>query len=729
MASFIRKYRREIFAVSLEVLVGIMLIPVVTYAYFANDLKTKEAVMNRNNTGVVLLDRKDRPFFTFYQAKNKTNVPLQEIPLHVRQAVIAMEDKDFYQHPGFSFTGILRSLIADIRERDMAYGGSTITQQLIKSSMLSPEKSVVRKIKEIVLAQEIERRYTKDEILEMYLNSVYFGEGAFGIEEAAQRYFSKHAKQLTVAEASLLAGILPSPSVLSPLSGGLKEAKIRQELVIDRMMSEKYLTPEQAAITKKTQLTFTPSGQNINNYAPHFALMVRDELIKKYGEEQISRSGFKVKTSLDLDWQKQAEAEVRRQVQALSYQNVTNGAVVVSDPKTGEIRALVGSRDWFNDTYGKYNIATAERQPGSAMKPLIYAAAFEKRLITPATLLRDDKTTFQGNYAPQNYDKKFRGRVTARRALANSLNVPAVDVMARVGLDDAMEMTKRLGITTLKDPSQYGLSFVLGTATLRLVELTNAYATFANEGERNQITTILAIRDKAGNTIYTYKPNPQRVLEREVAFLVSSILSDNNARSEIFGSTLTISRPAAVKTGTTENYKDAWTVGYTPDIAIGVWVGNNDGQVMSQVAGSLGAAPIWRNLMEQFSKGTVVKNFAPPAGIVTVAGCAPRVNASEKNPSYTYNEYVISGTGRTQPCPAPRRTVDAFSSNRLRRIFPRQEGIESKPQPTGNPNTQIHPTLPTQNEIKDISKEVKEQLKEDIKEAQKRFEDKEKEED
>lgn len=635
-----------------------------TYFYFARDLKSKETVMNRNNTGVLLLDHKEEPFFSFYQAQQKTFVPLDQIPNYMQQAVIAMEDKEFYSHPGFSIRGIIRAFAVNFRSGEIRHGGSTITQQLVKNALLNPRRDFLRKYQELILAQEIERRFTKNEILEMYLNSVYFGEGAFGVEEASLTYFNKSAKNLTLAESSLLTALLKAPSSLSPVSGDQKRAIERQKIVLQEMASQGFITSEEKERTEKQKLVFKEKENFINDFAPHFALMVLEELEERYGgEEKVARSGFKVKTTLNLEWQKHAEVAVKNHVNTLARNRASNGGAVAIDPKTGEVRTLVGSKDWFNEDFGKFNIATALRQPGSAFKPIVYAAGFEQRVISPATILRDEPTTFtgpyvQGSYTPRNYDGRFRGPVLARRALANSLNVPSVEVMSKVGLPEAIQMAQRIGITSLKDPSNYGLSLVLGGREVKPIELTNAYAAFANGGEVNKITTILEIKDKNGQTIYTATPEKNRAVRPETAFLISSILSDSQARQEVFGNALDISRPAAVKTGTTQDFRDAWTVGYTPSLAIGVWVGNNDNTPMDSVAGSLGAAPIWRSLMERFLQGTPVEAFSPPPGIIPLWICGDnglRLENKESTSSAKL-EYFIPGTEPSGVCIVPTPT-------------------------------------------------------------------------
>lgn len=630
--------RRDLLVGFFAITIFLCTIPIFTYSVFASVLNSQESLIRQNDKGLVLLDYKNRPFFSFYSAKLKKEVPLSSIPRQAQQAIIASEDKDFYHHPGFSIPAIVRSVFENIENKSLSYGGSTITQQLVKNSLLSSRKDFLRKYQEIVLASEIERRYSKNQILEMYLNSTYFGEGSFGIEAAANTYFNKNAKDLTLAQSAALAAILPSPSRLSLLYGDLDEATKRQGIVLEKMVKLGFITAREKNQALSDDLDLVPHLSDINNIGPHFALMVRDQLIEKYGEEALANSGFKVRTTLDLDFQKYAETVVARQVEKLKANRVSNGSAVVLDPLTSEIRAMVGSRDWYDEEYGKVNLALAERPPGSAFKPIIYVKAFEKGLITPATVLHDQPTRFanfdegkffasfptrnaalanlaqdpQAYYNPKNYDGRFRGLVTVRRALSNSLNVPAVEVMKKVGVENALDSAKNLGITTLKDPSNYGLALVLGAGEVKLLELTNAYAVFANKGFKNDPTAILEIIDKQGNTIYSYQPVPKPVVDEEYAFLISSILSDNKARAEVFGDALTISKPAAVKTGTTENYKDSWTIGYTPSLVIGVWVGNNFGEPMDGIAGSLGAAPIWKDLMEKFLADTPIQQFEPP---------------------------------------------------------------------------------------------------------------------
>lgn len=627
-------------------------VAVFTYVYFAKDLQSVEGIMNRNHTGLILTDRHGTPFFRFYEANYKKTVPLSEISPHLKNAVIASEDKDFYNHPGFSIPAMIAAMIANIKHQDLAYGGSTITQQLVKNSLLTSEKSFLRKYQEIVLAQEIERRYPKNQILEMYLNSVYFGEGAFGAESAAKVYFNKTAKDLTLAESSLLAGLLTAPTQLSPLNGGEDKALERQKYVLDRMVELKFIDPTQKAEAEDEKLTYSSSQQLFSYKAPHFALWVRDQLIQRYGEETVIRSGFTVKTTLDLDAQEFTQRTVENQVKNLARNSATNGAAVVMDPKTGEILALAGSKNWADEENGKINMAVSPRQPGSSFKPIVYAKALEERIITPGTILRDEKTTFRTDpysppYSPNNYDGKFRGPVLPRRALANSLNIPSVEVMDKVGVKLGLKSaSEEFGIKNLKGSSNYGLSLVLGAAEVSLVDMTGAYGVFANQGKYTEPTAILGIQDKYGSEVYSYKPQPKQVLSEEVAFLISSFLSDKNARREVFGTALDIPKNAAVKTGTTENYRDALTLGYTPSLVVGVWVGNNDNKPMDRVAGSLGAAPIWKNLMVHFLESKPDETFTPPPGVVAINIC----NNGMRAVTGGYTEYFIRGTEPSGVC-------------------------------------------------------------------------------
>jgi 1A family penicillin-binding protein len=647
-----KNYTPELLIVIVAIAGLFIAAPLITQAKYATDITSKEQIVNKKNTGIILLDRNGKQFFSFNNGKFREYTPLSKISRHVQHAVIAAEDETFYEHNGVSTPAIVGAMIANFRKGEMNYGGSTITQQLVKNTLLDHKRHVFRKYEEIVVAQEIEDQYSKSEILEMYLNSVYFGEGAYGIEEAARTYFNKHASSLDISEASMLAGIIAAPSRLSPVSGDKKKAKERQIYVLNEMAEDRYISAGDNETARQKKLAYKNGSARDHYLAPHFALLVKQKLIEQYGEEYVTSSGMKVHTTLDLTWQSHAEEAVIEQVQNLAVNNGSNASVVVMDPKTGEVRALVGSADWYNNKFGKVNMAVTPRQTGSAFKPIVYLAGLEDHRITPATVLLDVPKTFGKNYRPKNYDDRFRGPVSARYALANSLNVPSVEVMTRVGLENSLAMAKRLGIESLGTASNYGPSLVLGTGEVTLLELTSAYATFANEGERHEPQLVTSIEDRYGKVVYRYQRDGYQVVDKRYVFLISSILSDERTRRDVFGNALDISRTAAVKTGTTEDYKDAWTVGYTPSLAIGVWVGNNNNAAMDRIAGSLGAAPIWRNLMEQLTTGTAVERFDVPSGVVAKSVCGSNGRRSFRGNSFE-EEYFIAGT-ESRGC-APRR--------------------------------------------------------------------------
>lgn len=655
-----RPARLWLLNISLAVFVALLIVAAVSIRFYRTfPLVSKDYIMNRKDTGLTLLDRNHQLFFAFGDSRPKTYQPLSAIPLHTRQAVIAAEDKEFYSHYGFSLRGLLRSAYLDLRERQLEYGGSTISQQLIKSSLLKPDKSLKRKYQELLLAIKLERSYSKDDILEMYLNSAYFGQGAFGIEQAAKIYFSQSARDLSVNESALLAGLLPAPSRFSPLADPNQTGDVRRRYVLDQMLLAGFLNAQERAQAEAEPIAFNRNGRGLNAHAPHFALMVRDELFRRFGEESVMRSGFRVLTTLDLDWQRYLETALYNHVVSLRSQNATNGAAVMMDPRSGEILALAGSYDWNDPDNGRINLATSPRQTGSAFKPIVYASALSSGAITPSSILYDTPTTFGGTYRPRDYDGKFRGPVPVREALANSLNVPAVSVASLIGPDRVASLARTLGITTLSPFADNNLSIALGTESISLVQLTGAYAAFANSGRFNPPAIISGVNDKLGSTVYQYEPPNTPALDPGASFLLSSILADNRARQPIFGYSLSLPFSAAVKTGTTQDYRDAWTVGYTPDLAVGVWIGNNNNQPMYRLAGSLGAAPLWRNLMEHFA---AVRSddlpFTAPADIVMARVC--RTGGLVSTGGYT--EYYLTGTEPTRYCSPPVPSLSASPS-------------------------------------------------------------------
>ncbi|HMQ56789.1 MAG TPA: PBP1A family penicillin-binding protein, partial [Anaerolineae bacterium] len=531
-----------------------------------------------------ILDREDNLLWEIIDPTGgrRTPVTLDQISPDLINATIATEDRFFYTNVGVDPIAIVRAVYYNVSEGGIVSGASTITQQLAKNVMLTPEErtqqSLTRKIKEAVLAVEIDRRYSKDEILEIYLNQIYYGNLAYGIEAAAQTYFGKPAKDLTLAEASLLAGLPQAPATHDPYTNP-DGAMARQADVLRLMNEAQYISPEQA---RSAQFTTLDSLRPLDSAfeAPHFVTYVRRELERTIPADLIYQYGLTVKTTLNPRLQEIAEQEVARQIDALAGRNVSNGALVAMNTSTGEILAFVGSKDYQDESIdGQVNMAISPRQPGSTIKPLTYLAAFEKLNWTPSTLIMDLPVEYPdgaGNiYQPRNYDDKFHGPVSVRTALANSYNIPVIKALELLGVDALKAMASRLGITTLTQ-DYYGLSLTLGSGEISLVEMTGAYQAIGNGGQLVSPTSILEIRDNYGTPITPVRPQPQQVLRPEHAYLMTSILADNEARSRSFGpdSYLRLSRPAAAKTGTTNDFRDNWTIGYTPDIITGVWVGN-----------------------------------------------------------------------------------------------------------------------------------------------------------
>lgn len=615
-------------------ILGFLIItPILTYLYYFNDIGNVDRLMNRNNTGVVLQDRSGKTFFSSDgRAEHRRMVPLREISDTMEEALIAAEDKDFYKHSGFSFFSIVRAMYTNIVARGIAGGGSTLTQQLAKNTLLTNQQTFLRKYQELTIATAIEQRYTKEQILEMYLNSVFYGENAFGIEDAAKTYFNKSPADLTLAESSMLVGVLPAPSVYSPVSGNTDYAKQRQTTVLTRMVANGYITEAEKEVALAVELVYAPPQDGINNSAPHFTEMVLSELYKKYGEETVQRSGYQVRTTLDLSLQDGANKAVTSGVAHLQANGGSNASLIAIDPKTGGIRALVGSADYGNEQWGKVNMVTTARQPGSSFKPIYYADALATGKITPTTVLKDEPIDIAG-YKPLNADRRFRGDVTVRQALSWSLNIPAVKVMQTEGIATAVQAANKLGINEVRSTNQYGLALALGSVEVPLVTMTNAYAAFANQGTQHETTTIETIADKYSKTIYTSRPVSKQAISAGGAYLISNILSDNQARARVFGNTLTVTgtdgrtKNVAVKTGTTDDARDAWTIGYTPDIAVGVWTGNNDNAAMRSGGADM-AGPIWRAMMRQ-AIGASSPNFSQPSGIVKQSVCTPIGNFTD----------------------------------------------------------------------------------------------------
>lgn len=649
-------WKKRILYIGGPILALLIIIPIATYLYFARDISDQERLMNRNNTGVVLYANDGKTeIFSTGRAKHRELIPLDKISDATEKALLSSEDKNFYDHGGFSVTSILGATVANITSGGSNYGGSTITQQLAKNTLLSSQKSFLRKFQELSVSVAIEQTYSKDEILSMYLNSVFFGGNVFGIEDAARTYYNKAPADLTLGESAMLIGILPSPNNYSPLYGDMELAKQRQNTVLSRMVDNKVINEDEKAAAIAEVLPLQPVKELADDSkAPHFTEMVMKQLYDKYGVEDVTRSGYQVTTSLDMNVQTQLESAVTANMPTIIRNGGTNASAVAIDPSTGEIRGLVGSYDWTDEGFGKVNMVTTPRQPGSSFKPIYYTQALADGKITPATILKDQKTDF-GGYAPNNADRRFRGNVTVRQALDWSLNIPAVEVLQKVGVDTTIQTAKRMGITTIDENKNYGLALALGTAEAPLLEMTNAYAAYANGGQQYASTSIKSINSKYDKKIFTAKETAKQVISEQGAFLISNILSDNAARSTVFGSSLNVYdsktravKKAAVKTGTTDDSRDAWTIGYTPQIAIGVWVGNNDNKEMLN-GGSIMAGPIWTKAMGGILAG-VQTNFPDVPGVVQKNICRSNGGLADAATSATYSEYFLSTNLPTTSC-------------------------------------------------------------------------------
>lgn len=570
-----------------------------------------------------IYDRHGTLLYEIYASQNRTLVPLSHIPLHLQHATLAIEDKNFYHHPGFDIQGILRAARENSSGK-IVQGGSTITQQLIKSSMLTPEQTIERKIREVILAFWAERIYSKDEILEMYFNQIPYGGTAWGVEAASEVYFDKNVRELTLPEAAFLAGITQAPTTYSPYGANPTLWKNRQKEVLDRMVEEGYLTKEEAAEAFQTELTF--ADPQVAFHAPHFVSYIKDILIKKYGLAMVEKGGLQVITSLDLSIQEEAETIVAEEVEKARYLNLSNGAALVTDPQNGDILAMVGSADYYNPYDGKFNLTTALRQPGSTVKVITYATALQNGY-TAASILDDSPVTYvtagAPPYHPVNYDGTYRGKVPLRVALASSLNIPAVKLLNQIGVSTMVQTAREMGITHWNnDLSSYGLSTTLGGSETTMLDMATVNGTLANSGRRIDLNPILKITTGEGEVLErkTFRKGEQ-VLDPGVAFIISDILADNNARSLAFGPSSPLHIPGntvSVKTGTSDNKRDNWTIGFTKDFVVTVWVGNNDNTPMSQslASGISGAAPIWNRIMTDLLTREPSREWNVPHSVV-----------------------------------------------------------------------------------------------------------------
>lgn len=651
--------------------------------YLFRDLPSVDSLSSRLvQPSVRITDRNGGLLYEFLPAEGGRHAALSfaSIPQCMKDAAIAVEDRNFYANPGVDLAGILRALWINLRGGKTLAGGSTITQQVARNLLLGEElgtRSPRRKIREMVLAWQMTRKLSKDEILALYLNQTYYGGMAYGIEAASQTFFGKSAAELTLPECALLAGLPQSPSRYNPFTDP-EAARERQLVVLGLMEKDGYISEQERTLAGEAALRYTETPYPIR--APHFVWMIKSQLDALEADGKINlaaQSGLIVRTTLDLRIQQIAEESVARQIKTLRdqspEQNVNNAAVVVLDPRTGEMLALVGSADYFNeDIAGAVNMATSPRQPGSAFKPFLYAQALDPRGAarwTAATPLLDVTTTFptheETSYTPKNYDGLEHGLVPVRLALASSLNIPAVITLQKVGIANTIHFAERLGITSLGDPNQYDLSLALGGGQMSLLELTGAYAVLADKGVKTDHPDLLDIRDADGNLLYESFPTPPlQILDPRVVWLLSDILADDAARSLGFGrnSTLKIDRPAAVKTGTTTNFHDNWTIGYTPDLVVGVWVGNSDYKAMKDVTGLTGAAPIWHETIRKVLEGKPKTDFTRPEGLVQAEVCALSGLLPTPDCGHTRTEWFIAGTEPAQPDNLYKRVaVDALT--------------------------------------------------------------------
>lgn len=618
------------------------------FFYYEKDLPRPEKFTERKiSQSTKIYDREGETLlYEIFKEEKREYVSLDLIPEHLKRAIITAEDATFYQHWGLNFKAILRAFLVNLKLKKPIQGGSTISQQLIRSTFLTREKTLERKIKEIILTLELERNYSKNQILEWYLNQVPFGINVYGIEAASQSYFKKSAKDLTLEESAVLAAAIRAPSFYSPWGEHKGELLERKNYILGRMEKLGYITKEEAKGAKETEINFSETPYPI--IAPHFSLYVKDWLIKKYGEDFLTKEGLKVYTTLDRKLQEIARVSVIEGAKKNEKFKAFNAALVAIDPKSGQVLALVGSKDWFGSSTPencisgvnclfdpKVNIAFAERQPGSAFKPFVYAEAF-KIGYTPKTVLWDVETEFNPNcaasadqekdvhnlecYHPKNYNEKFKGPVTLREALAQSINLPSVKLSYLVGVQNSIKLATELGISTLKDPSRYGLSLVLGGGEIKLIDIVSAYGVFATEGTKYSPNFILKIEDSKGNIIYEDKKYPKKVLSPQICRQINDILSDDIARAPMFGYRSNLyfeGVEVAAKTGTSQDFRDAWTIGYTPSISVGVWVGNNNNSPMERKPGAALAAPIFHSFLEAVLPKYPKERFEKPEDTLT----------------------------------------------------------------------------------------------------------------
>ncbi len=632
----------------------------IAFAWYAKDLPQPDKIVRREGFATKIYDRSGKLLYSVFADQNRTPVTLDQVPKTLQQATVAIEDKDFYKREAaFDIKGYFRAAFMTVI-RGQKQGASTIPQQLVKNVLLSADRTIARKIKEFVLSVQINRKYTKEEILQMYLNEVPYGT-AWGVGVASETYFNKPVSELNLIESAILAGLPQSPSYYSPFGAYPEAYKSRTKDVLRRMREDGDITSDQEKEALKQLEAYKFEGKGGEFKAPHFVMYVKNLLEERYGENMVEQGGLQVYTTLDLDLQEKVQQIVADEIKKVNDTvHITNGAALIMDPQTGEILSMVGSKDYFDPDYdGKVNVVFSLRQPGSSIKPITYVTAFGKGF-TPASMLVDAKTEFPGvsadkPYVPKNYSGKFVGPVSLRKALGSSLNIPAVKLLAQVGVKDMLQTGYQMGITTFsptqENVNRFGLSGTLGGGEVKLIDITSAYSAFANEGFKVDPVAILKVEDPKGKIIEETKPTKgKRVITPEQAYLISNVLSDNNARLITFGanSLLNISgRTVAVKTGTTDDMRDNWAIGWTPGVIAGVWVGNNDNSQMKSVAsGVSGATPIWRSAILEALKGKPIQEFKMPGGIDKVKLDA--ISGYPEHDGYpSMDEVVAKGTQPT----------------------------------------------------------------------------------
>lgn len=650
----------------------------VSFVYLSRNLPSPDQFNTRtiaqstkiyDRTGQVLL-------YEIHGEEKRTIIPFEQIPEQVKQATLAIEDSEFYQHQAFDWRALIRALLNNILKGSIAQGGSTITQQLVKNAFLTQERTITRKLKELILAIQVERHFTKDEIFNFYLNQIPYGANSYGIEAASQTYFNKSANDLSLAEAALLASLPKAPSYYSPWGSHINELEQRKNYVLQRMLGLGFIDQEEENRAKKTKLVFSPQTTSIK--APHFVQMVKEYLNNRYGESFVENGGLKITTTLDWPMQEIAEDSVSEGAKRNEkLYHGKNASLAAQDAKTGQILALVGSRDYFDKTIdGNFNVAVQGlRQPGSAIKPFAYIAAFVKGY-TPDTVVFDVPTEFTANnpncptiikpetnqlktegdkecYHPENFDGRFRGPVTLKEGLAQSINIPSVKTLYLAGIDDTLSMAHQFGITTLQDNGRYGLSLVLGGGEVKLIDLIGAYSVFSQNGEKHNQSIILKVEDSQNKIIEEYNNRSEKIIDPQYTMMINDILSDKEARAPLFSASINLTtlpnQEVALKTGTTNDYRDAWAIGYTPSLTVGVWAGNNDNSPMQKQGGSiLAAVPIWHDFISKAVKNQNIETFNRPDKI-NVEKSVLRGEKIIKNKIYLDSR---SNTPATQETPA-----------------------------------------------------------------------------